>query len=282
MNKTLLVVALLSTLLFTGVAGTTLVNLGKANPTVFTYAAPPIVSVHSPTNNTSFNVNEVLANFSITRPKEWEMTMSAPDWKIAQELESASIHVDSKLYESITVSSNLSSAPFTYFVYLKNLTDGGHNITIHAYASAFEYAQWYSKPHSFTVSNSSIVDFIVDTTPPTITFLELENKEHIESEIVPLNFTINEPVSKISYVLDKQENVTIAGNCTITNLLYGEHNITIFATDEIGNTGASGTINFTLAKAPEPFPTLLVATVSVLSVAIIGLGLAVYFKKRKH
>jgi len=33
---------------------------------------------------------------------------------------------------------------------------------------------------------------------------------------------------------------------------------------------------------PEPFPTTLVATASIASAAIVGLGLLVYFKKRKH
>jgi hypothetical protein len=281
MKRKSLTMSLMLTLLFIGLVGTTVVNFGKANPTLYKYTALPIISVYSPTNTTSFNVNEVLLNFSITRPREWEMTMSAQDWTISQYLKSVSVHVDSELCESISVSSNLSSAPFTYFVYLKNLTDGEHNITIHAYASAFEYAQWYSKPMSYTISNSSIVHFTVDTTPPTITVFELENKEHPEFGVL-LNFTVNEPVSRISYVLDGQENITIAGNCTITNLLYGEHNITVFATDEVGNTGASQTIDFTLTKEAEPFPTALVATAFGASAAIIGIGLLVYFKKRKH
>jgi hypothetical protein len=37
-----------------------------------------------------------------------------------------------------------------------------------------------------------------------------------------------------------------------------------------------------LNTEPEPFPTLLVATASGASAAIIGIGLLVYFKKRKH
>ena len=279
MKRKPLTMSLILTLLFIGLVGTTLVNFGRANPTVYKYAALPIISVYSPTNTTSVNANEVLLNFSITRPREWEMTMSAPDWKISQYLKSVTVNVDSELCESISVSSNLSSAPFTYFVYLKNLTDGAHNVTIHAYASAFEYVQWYSKPMSYTVSNSSIVHFTVDTTPPTITVWELENKEHLEFGF-PLNFTVNEPVSEISYVLDGQENITIAGNCTITNLPYGEHSLTVYATDEAGNTGASQTIDFTLTKEPEPFPTAFVATASGASVAIIG-ALLLFVKKRR-
>jgi hypothetical protein len=42
-------------------------------------------------------------------------------------------------------------------------------------------------------------------------------------------------------------------------------------------------IDFTVyTLKPEPFPTSLVATASGFSAAVIGLGLLVYFKKRKH
>jgi hypothetical protein len=273
--------AFITMLLITAASGTLFIYCGKANPTVFTYEAPPIISVHSPANNTSVNVNEALVNFSVTRPKEWEMTMSAPSWKISQELQNVSISVDSKLYESVTVNNNLSSAPFDYFSYLTNLTDGEHNITICASASAFEYGQWYSKPKSFTVNSFSIVHLTVDTTPPTVTVLELQNKKYNGPE-VPLNFAIDEPVSKISYVLNGQENVTIAGNYTITNLPCGAHSITVFATDEVGNTGASETINFTLTKEQEPFPTVFVVAASVATIVAVGVSMLVYFKKRKH
>jgi multisubunit Na+/H+ antiporter MnhC subunit len=43
--------------------------------------------------------------------------------------------------------------------------------------------------------------------------------------------------------------------------------------------GASETISFGIAT---PFPTTLVVTASVVSVAIIGTGLLVYFRKRKR
>ncbi|MBN1245442.1 hypothetical protein JXA31_07610 [Candidatus Bathyarchaeota archaeon] len=46
--------------------------------------------------------------------------------------------------------------------------------------------------------------------------------------------------------------------------------------------GVSEVVNFTITKPPEPFPTAFVLTTSVASVAVIGAGLLVYFKKRKH
>jgi hypothetical protein len=117
--------------------------------------------------------------------------------------------------------------------------------------------------------------FTVDATPPKVSFLSGE-KAYKTSEFT-LNFTVNEPITKISYVLDGRENVTITGNTTLTGLSSGEHNLTIYSWDAVGNTGASETISFTVA---EPFPTTVI--VPVASVAVVGVGLVVYFKKRKH
>jgi hypothetical protein len=90
-------------------------------------------------------------------------------------------------------------------------------------------------------------------------------------------------VSKIAYCLDGQENLAISGNTTLTELPNGEHNITVYATDETGNTGASETIIFNVAKPepPAPFPTTMVIA-PIASVGVMGVGLLVYFKKRKR
>jgi hypothetical protein len=109
--------------------------------------------------------------------------------------------------------------------------------------------------------------------------MPVENKTYGVSDI-PLNFTLSEPTSQITYSLDGQENVTIAGNTTLTNLPYGGHNITVYASDLAGNVGNSETIAFTIAK-PEPFPTTLFIAGAV-SVAVAGVGLLGYFKKRKR
>ena len=87
----------------------------------------------------------------------------------------------------------------------------------------------------------------------------------------------------MGYSFDGQDNVTIDGNITLYGLSSGLHNLTVYAKDTYGNIGASETINFTIAKeTPEPFPTAIVATASGASVAVIGVGLFVYFRKRNH
>ena len=74
-------------------------------------------------------------------------------------------------------------------------------------------------------------------------------------------------------------------NTTLTGLSYGTHNLTVYAVDVAGNTGTSKTVYFTISEpeqTPEPFPVVLVATASGASAAIIGLGLLVYFKRRRR
>jgi hypothetical protein len=81
------------------------------------------------------------------------------------------------------------------------------------------------------------------------------------------------------YTLDG-ENLGVSGNTTLAGLAYGVHNVTVYAVDTAGNTGASETVVFTVAE--EPFPVVPVAAASATSIALIGGGLLVYFKKRKH
>jgi parallel beta-helix repeat protein len=118
-----------------------------------------------------------------------------------------------------------------------------------------------------------------DVTPPHISVSSPENKTYNESNVT-LTFSTSEPTSKISYSLDGQDNVTIAGNTTLNEVPNGSHNLTVHATDEFGNTGVSETIYFNV-EVPEPFPTITVATASVATIAVMGAVLLVYFKKSK-
>jgi parallel beta-helix repeat protein len=98
---------------------------------------------------------------------------------------------------------------------------------------------------------------------------------------IPLSFTVNKHVVWMSYSLDRQDNVTITGNATLSGLTNGLHNITVYAKDEFENTGASKTISFSV-DLPESFPTLVVMAVGAASVSVVGVSLLVYVRKRKH
>lgn len=119
-----------------------------------------------------------------------------------------------------------------------------------------------------------------DTVPPRIAIVSPENKVY-NNMSVPLTFLIYEASSLMSYSLDEQDNATIAGNTTLSELPNGSHNLTVYVTDRSGNTGVSETIHFNV-EVPEPFPTLLVVAVSVAVVALVATGILIYLKKRNH
>jgi hypothetical protein len=94
------------------------------------------------------------------------------------------------------------------------------------------------------------------------------------SSDVPLSFSVSDATS-ISIVLDGQDEVLIDGNTTLTGLSNGVHKVTVYAVDVEGNVGGSETITFTVAAFP-------VAPAAIASIAMVGVGLLVYFKKHKH
>jgi hypothetical protein len=119
----------------------------------------------------------------------------------------------------------------------------------------------------------------VDNTVPAIEVSSPAPRTYNASSI-QLSFTVNEPASQIVYCLDGSDNVIVAENTTLIQLSNGNHNVTIYATDEAGNTGVSETIYFSV-NMPEPFPTTLVA-VSVITAAVVTTGLFAYYNKRNH
>jgi hypothetical protein len=142
------------------------------------------------------------------------------------------------------------------------------------------YITLYATNEQYTPFGYGTPDPSYDGTAPEIAVVSPENKTYYTANVT-LDFTVNEPVFSVHYKLDGETAVEISGNTTITGLAIGAHNLTVSAFDAAGNMGASETVFFTIAE-PEPFPTVLVATASGASVAIIAVGLLVYFKKRKH
>jgi len=186
----------------------------------------------------------------------------------------------------------------TGLVNLPELSEGKHRLTIYTEADIynnglFNFPGSVFKPKInsdgtvyYSASYDDTVYFYIDSTPPNMSILSPENKTYTAADI-PLNFTVDENVSQVTYSLDGNDNTTIAGNTTLTGLSTGSHNVTMYARDVAGNTGASETIYFAIAEEqrqepePEPFPTILVVA-SVASVAVVSAGLLSYFKKRKH
>jgi hypothetical protein len=155
---------------------------------------------------------------------------------------------------------------------LTGLSQGPHNVTV--WIRADTYMISYS---GYEWSVFTIVSFNIDT-PPNVTVLSPHAKTYNTTD-VPLEFTINEKSSRLEYSLDGQSNVTINGNTTLTWLPNGYHNVTVYATDEFGNTGVSKIIYF---NVEAPFPTALVVAVSVVTITVVVAVLLLYFRKRKR
>lgn len=172
----------------------------------------------------------------------------------------------------------LSKSGDTYYgsAVLPELSEGLHNLTVWVRAEHDEVTTYIPLWAAF----SKTITFTVDTIAPSVLVLSPENSIYKASK-ASLNFTINEPFSEVAYCLDGQENMTISGNTTLTGLPNGDHNVTVYATDEAGNTGASETVFF-IVDAPAPFPTTLVTAASIAIVAVVGAGLLVYFRKRRR
>jgi hypothetical protein len=159
---------------------------------------------------------------------------------------------------------------------LPELSEGSHNLMVWVRAQLDQITAYIPSWAAF----SKTIAFTIDTVAPNVTVLSSESNVYKTSS-VPLNFTVNEPYSRVSYCLDGQDNVSISGNTTLAGLPNGNHNLTVYATDEFGNTGASKMIYFNL-EVPEPFPTALVGAASVAVVAVVGVVLLFYFRKRKR
>jgi N-acetylneuraminic acid mutarotase len=146
---------------------------------------------------------------------------------------------------------------------LTELSDGNHSVTV------------YANDTFGNIGFSSTVYFSVDTVRPTVSVLSPESKVYGTNEI-QLNFTTDEPVSWLAYSLDGEDNVTTSRNITLAGLTDGSHNLTVYATDMVGNTGVSETVHFSI----EPFPIILVVAVTTTAIIVVVTGYLI-LKRRK-
>jgi hypothetical protein len=270
MKRKTLALTLVLALLFSAVAGAQLNLLAKAN---FIFPpGNPIITILSPTNNTSYNVSTLSLKATF---ETYHTAFEAPI--VSNKTRVFSYALDGKTPEPLTIITARDEGYPGGDVFIESsdilpeLTEGLHNLTVRIVSDYFQ------QPNDrFHTESESTVYFRIDRVPPEVVFLSLENKTYYTTD-VPLNFTVNESDTQIVYSLDGGENVTTVGNTTLTNLPSGEHNITVYAIDSAGNTGTPETIHFKI----EPFPTTLIVAIVVI-VAIAGVGVLFYFKKRKY
>ncbi|MDR0461302.1 MAG: hypothetical protein LBH62_07770 [Nitrososphaerota archaeon] len=146
---------------------------------------------------------------------------------------------------------------------VENIPDGSHSIVL------------FAKDALGNIGVSKTIYFTIDNTVPIITIINPLHQAYSTADIA-LTFIIDKPVTQISYSLNGQNNVPITGNITIPALPDGDHVITVYATDELGNLGTSDEITFTIAT----FPISKVAiTILVIMILITSGYLAIKHKK---
>ena len=303
-KKTLLIAAIISVLLLLGVTGTEVANLARANPFIQKPGGnvppddntePPKIIMFSPENNASYATSSIplalnvsVGNSSTAVYCFIQKIYYQADWQpntiSVYEYDPGTLYPSYPKKTEISVTLNLTGLQSDPRFPPEKIPEGEHSVTVYVNEMG-EYVSYSNSSlevfyYFFHINSSSTVHFTIDNTRPTISVLSLENRTYDVSDI-PLNFTVNETCSQITYSLDGQENVTISGNNTLTNLPNGEHYVTVYATDETGNTGTSKTIYFNV-EVPEPFPTTLVTVASATTSGIITAGLLVYLRKRKE
>jgi hypothetical protein len=264
--------ALITMLLSLTLVGMQFINKAKAEtlgPVVIVPTSNK-VEIFYPQNET-YNVNSLLVNFTVV--------MQGTAFDFGYSLDGGAVI----RVENITKISESGWIPYVTYtfrgsVFLANLSEGSHSITVY---EGYQYQGIPTNPSlkRYEVYAHDYTNFTIDTIAPNISLLSPENKVYNVSDL-SLNFTVNDPLSQVSYCLDGQTNVSIIGNITLESLPYGEHNVTVYATDNVGNIG-SQTVFFIILEPSKPFPTTLVVA-SAIIVAVVGIGLLIYFKKRKH
>jgi N-acetylneuraminic acid mutarotase len=145
---------------------------------------------------------------------------------------------------------------------LFNLSQGEHSVII------------YANDSLGNMGSSETVFFSVDMLAPDISIIVPQNQTYGSTDI-PLTLIINKSTSWLAYSLDKKENVTIIGNVTLPALPNGPHSLTVYAIDELGNSG-SETVSFDI----EPFP-MIMATAIVATITIILAAGYLYLKRQQ-
>jgi hypothetical protein len=284
-KKKILLTATFIGLLFLAMITTFLAKSAKANPYIDRIQiSPPVnptINILSPEeNNTLHNSNKLRIGFNTTiESKTAEVYLWTVYYKASWQQDNVTVYQWSGHDPMTPNDDDQYIAAYSRDLSLTEIPEGKQTVTITVRGEG-NYVENMVLYYFYTVG-SCTVGFTIDTISPIVSVLELENTTCVEAD-VPLNFVASESVSKASYALDGQENVTIDGNTTLTGLSNGVHNVTVYAWDAARNAGSSETMTFTIAEPkPEPFPTTVVIA-PIVSVAVVGVGLLVYFKKRNH
>lgn len=301
MRKSLPAAAFISILLVAAIAGTILVNLATASP-IGTPPEPtqPSIAILSPEIGKTYNVSTISLTFTVGGLLSLA-TIYSPYALVSPRISSIEYFIDGE-WSELDREVREDSQPFE--VTLTSLSDGEHEMKVRATATWSGYNAF--GPVSVELTGYSItLPFTVDTIPPSISSVSLQDKNGGTTATKILNFRVSEQISWIGYSLDGKAPVTITEDTVVTpsslgrydcyailsGLPDGEHLLTLQVRDLADHISESISVSFdtdqdgqsqsNTEQHSEPFPTLEIITVAVILVAIISAGF-IYFKKRKR
>jgi len=300
--------ALLAAVLLLTLAGTLTVELVNAN---FVPGDPPIGTLILPENK-AYTKN------SVPITVRWSMANNDYRVQVAGVALLNGRSAKTLVSDGVPRTEVIDKDLYTYYYYfdsvLTEVPDGIHTLKVTVTCSfygkydenwnAISYERYLgswkivSESVSFTVFTGACEDLVEPVVFPNVTVFSPQPLNASSDVIV--RFMVDQPVESVSYSLDGKDRVNVdagglaeysygsralwRGNLTLTDLTAGNHSLTVYAKDTVGNTG-NATVTFTIEaeQEPQPFPTIPVATsIAVPTVIGIGVGLLVHFKKRKH
>jgi hypothetical protein len=159
------------------------------------------------------------------------------------------------------------------------LAEGTHQLDVYVTFLPNNASWWW---YSNYYDNSSVTFTINNGIPPAISNLSIANQTYLQRNLL-LNFTTNKVLSWAGYSLDGKQNATINSNTTLSDLTVGQHNLTVYANDTLGNMG-NQTVDFTIKKAQTSI-TLSESTIALMAVTVailcLIIGLLLYRRHRK-
>ena len=258
----------------------------KANPIINVYrditppegTQAPIISIHTPKNDSTYP-NNLTLNFDVTLPKTNNVTFLdgitkiyyKANWEKTEiELASGSLRRDFSIDLSGVKGGNLSL--IIYAIGESWINTGEEYIERDGLVWSYNYYDRYE------MTGSSTVSFIKDLVSPRITILSKQNTTYYSANVA-LICQYTEEISKASYCLDGDKNVTFIGDIILEDLSSGEHELIVYAQDIAGNTGVSTNLYFTI-DSPDPFPTTQVLVMIIIILSILGIFTCLKYKRR--
>ena len=177
----------------------------SANP-VTPHPFQPFIIFYSPQNK-SYNTNALVLNVSVGTITLGQCP--GENYEVTYSLDGQEFMLIPLVYKGIFDSENvMPHSVYVGAINLPSLSEGSHSIVLHC---LFEIGDKYV---NYSLTSDDSVVFSIDKLPPCIFVQTVENTTYETSDL-PLNFTINEFTSKLTYSLDGQENITITGNTTL-------------------------------------------------------------------